>query len=181
MRRIITAMALALVVALAGVTVADSDQPKAAAATTVAADAVRTDEFLLLHDGDSVRVLFRRDAGPGSIRFLSLSDQSRLDILHPIVVAEKYSFRKEDGWQTYPHDVGWQIVTIILRETGDNVPTVELPGCSDVALRIENAAIISPYHTDVGGAGLRCEVCNAALDWRQDTAGVPGPKSEESR
>src|SRR5688500_8292519 len=97
MRRIISALALASVVALAGVAFTDSDQPQAAAAPPVLAEAVRTDDFLLLHDGDSVRVLFRRDAGPGSIRFLSLSENSRLDILHPVAVAEKYSFRREDG------------------------------------------------------------------------------------
>ena len=110
-------------------------------------------------------MLFRRDAGPGSIRFLSLSNNSRLDILHPVAGAEEYVFGREQGWQTYPHDVGWQIVTIILRETGDHVAARGLPGCSDVLVRIENAAVLSPHHTDVGGPGVRCEVCGAALDW----------------
>ena len=165
MRRMISALALGVVAALALVNVADYDKPRAAAAPPVVAEAVRVDDFLLLHEGDSVRVLFRDDAGLGSIRFMSLSNNSRLDILHPLAGAEKYVFRKEQGWQTYPHAVGGQFVTIVLRERGDNSLDGELPGCSDVVLRIENAALLFPHHTDVGGPGVRCEVCNAVLDW----------------
>ena len=165
MRRIISTLALAVVVGLAGITVADAGWPKADASQSGTSVSATPDDFMLLHEGDYVRVLFRRDAGSGSIRFLSLSDKSRLDILHPTAGVEKYVFSKEDGWQTYPHDVSWQIVTIILREAGTGVPAGDQPGCSDVVVRIEGAAILSPHHTDVGGPGVRCEVCNAALDW----------------
>ena len=163
MRRVIGAALLAAVLALAGVTFAVAEKPGAAGAPHDRAET--TYDFVLLHEGDYVQVLFRRDAGPGSLRFLSLSDSSRLDILHPVVGVEEYVFRKEHGWQTYPHDVGWQIITVILRETGDNVDAGGLPGCSDVVVRIENAAILSGHHTDTGGPRVRCEVCGATLDW----------------
>lgn len=167
MRRIISALALAVVTLLAGALVTGSYRPKAVAAAAPTHQHLTDtpDDFLLLHEGDYVRVQFREDAGPGSISYLSLSDTSRLDILHPIAGAEKYVFRRVHGWHTYPHGVGGQRVTIILRETGDKVPTSELPGCSDVVLRIENAAILSPYHTDGSEQGKRCEVCGALLDW----------------
>ena len=166
MKRKISALALAAVVAmLAGAVATGSYGPKAATAHAHTHFSDSPDDFLLLHEGDYVRVQFREDAGPGSIQYLSLSDASRLDILHPIAGAEKYFFRKVHGWQTYPHGVAGQRVTIILRETGDNVPTMYLPGCSDVVVRIENAAILSPYHTDGSEQGRRCKVCGALLDW----------------
>jgi hypothetical protein len=159
------ALTFFVLLALLGVSSIGYDKSKAS--VTPAAEIVNDtpDEFLLLHDGDSVRVLFRKDAGPGSIRYLSLSDTSRLDIIRHKVGVENYVFRKDDGWQTYPHDVADSFVTIILRETGDNVPAGGLPGCSDVVVRIENAAILSPDHTDGGGPGVRCDVCGAILDW----------------
>ena len=166
MKRKISALALAAVVAmLAGAVVTGSHGPKAATTHAHTHFSDSPDDFLLLHEGDYVRVLFRRDAGPGSIRYLSLSDSSRLDIIHPVAGVEEYVFRREHGWQTYPHEVGWEIVTFILRETGDNVAARGLPGCSDVVVRIENAAVLSARHTDTGGPHVRCEVCGAALDW----------------
>jgi hypothetical protein len=161
----ISALALAVVALLAGAMVTGSDKPGAAAAPAHTNRPDSPDDFLLLHEGDYVRVQFRDDAGPGSIQYLSLSDASRLDILHPIAGAEKYAFRKVHGWQTYPHAVGGQRVTIILRENGDYIPARDLPRCSDVVVRIENAAILSPYHTDGSDQGRRCEVCGALLDW----------------
>ena len=165
MRRVIAATLMATALVLAGVTFAVPEEPGAAASAAPHRHADAPDDFVLLHEGDYVRVLFRRDAGPGSIRYLSLSDTSGLDILHPVAGAEGYVFRREHGWQTYPHDVAWQTVTVYLRETGDNVAARGLPGCSDVLLRVENAAILSPHHTDIGGPGVTCEVCGAALDW----------------
>ena len=67
------------VLALAGVTIADTDKVKPRLTQTGGAKAV-PDDFQLLHEGDYVTVLFRRNAGLGSIKFLSLSDRSRLDI-----------------------------------------------------------------------------------------------------
>ena len=165
MRRMFSTMALAVVIMLAGAMATCSYKPKAEAAPVQPNVSKTPDDFLLLHEGDYVRVQFREDAGPGSIEYLSLSDASRLDILHPIAGAEKYFIRKVYGWQTYPHGVAGQRVTIILRETGDNVPTVYLPGCSDVVVRIENGAILSPYHTDGSDQGRRCKVCGALLEW----------------
>ena len=166
MKRMISALALAAVVAmLAGAVATGSHGSKAATAPPHTNFSDSPDDFLLLHEGDYVQVRFREDAGPGSIQYLSLSNASKLDILHPIAGAEKYYFRKVHGWQTYPHGVAGQRVTIILRETGDNVPTVYLPGCSDVVVRIENAAILSPHRTDGSEPGRRCKVCGAALDW----------------
>lgn len=165
MRRMISTLALVLAAALVGVTITDPDRPKAAAALPDRGIAATPDDFLLLHEGDSVRVLFRDDAGPGSVRYVSLSENSRLDIIHHGAGGEQYVFSKENGWQTYPREVGGQFVTIVLRERGENSLDGELPRCSDVVVRIENAAILSPHHTDVGGPGVRCEVCNAVLDW----------------
>ena len=164
MRSVISVLTLTIVLALAGVTAADADIVKPRLTQAGGAKAV-PDDFLLLHEGDYVTVLFRRNAGPGSIRFLSLSDRSRLDIFQQAVGSEKYVFRKEDGWQTYPRAVGGEIVTITLREAGGDTPTWELPGCSDVVVRIEHAAILSPYHNDLGGPHVSCEVCGAVLDW----------------
>lgn len=165
MRRMIPALLLAAVTALSAGMVADSEKRKAVVNPPVHDAPTTPDDFLLLHEGDHVRVLFRENAGEGSIRFLSLSDSSRLDILHPVAGAEIYVFRKEHGWQTYPHAVGGHFVTIILRERGDTALDGKLPGCSDVVLRIENAAILSPHHTDVGGPGVKCGLCQAALHW----------------
>ena len=165
MKRMISALALAVVAMLAGVVATGSYEPKAATAHAHTHFSDSPDDFLLLHEGDYVRVLFRRDAGAESIRYLSLSDNSRLDILHPVAGVEQYAFRRVHGWQTYPHEVGWQIVTVVLRETGNNVAAGGLPGCSDVVVRIENAAVLSAHHTDIGGPHVRCEVCGAALDW----------------
>jgi hypothetical protein len=161
----ISALALAAVAMLAGAVVTGSHGPKAAAAHPHTNYSDNPGDFLLLHEGDYVRVQFRDDAGPDSIQYLSLSDASRLDIIHPTAGAGKYLFRKVHGWQTYPHGVAGQRVTIILRETSDHVPTVNLPGCSDVVVRIENAAVLSPYHTHGSDQGRRCEVCGAVLDW----------------
>jgi hypothetical protein len=165
MGRLFTTAALAVVLALAGAVATGSDVPKAAPTPARPTARDTPDDFLLLHEGDYVRVLFRRDAGPGSIRYLSLSDHSRLDILHPSAGAQEHVFGRERGWQTYPHEVGWQVVTVVLRETGDNVSARGLPGCSDVLVRIENAAVLSAHHTDTGGPHVRCEVCGAKLEW----------------
>lgn len=163
MRSVFAATLMATLLALAGSAFAVAERPGAAAGAYNFSEA--PDDFVLLHEGDYVRVLFRRDAGPGSLRFLSLSDSSRLDILHPVAGVEEYVFRKEHGWQTYPHDVGWQVVTVALRETGDNVAAGGLPGCSDVVLRVENAAVLTGHHTDIGGPHFNCEVCGAKLGW----------------
>ncbi|HEX6185090.1 MAG TPA: hypothetical protein VFZ44_14485 [Pyrinomonadaceae bacterium] len=165
MRRIFSTTMLAVALALAGAVATGSNVSKAAHTPARPTSHDAPDDFLLLHEGDYVRVQFRRDAGPGSIRYMSLSDSSRLDILHPVAGVEEYAFRKVHGWQTYPHEVGWQIVTIVLRETGDNVAAGGLPGCSDVVVRVENAAVLSAHHTDTGGPHVRCEVCGATLDW----------------
>lgn len=165
MRRLMLASVLAAVAALLCMLMADSGRRKAVAAPPAYGVSAAPDDFLLLHEGDSVRVMFRDDAGPGSIRFLSLSDESRLDIFQHSAGAEQYVFRREQGWQTYPLAVGGHFVTIVLRERGDATLTGELPGCSDVVLRVENAAILTPHHTDVGGPDVRCELCDALLDW----------------
>ena len=167
MRRIILALALMVVVSLAGVVSAEYVKPRMAVAPSAQQAAGAAEDFLLLHDGDHVRVRFRERAGPGSIRFLSLSDSSRLDIINPLVGAEKYVFRKEQGWQTYPHVVAGQVVTVILRESGGNaIPEWDLPGCSDAVVRIENAAIFAPDGAEVGvPLGARCPACGAVLDW----------------
>ena len=164
MKRAISGLTMIVVMALAGASAADADKVKPRPAQTGGAKAA-PDDFLLLHEGDYVTVLFRKGAGPGSIRFLSLSDRSRLDTFQQAVGSEKYVFRKEEGWQTYPHAVGGEIVTITLREAAGDSPPWELPGCSDVVVRIENAAILSPYHNDIGGPHVSYEVCGAALDW----------------
>ena len=79
MRRNFSALMIGLVVSLAIVSFANPDKP----AVSPGAAQETSDDFLLLHDGDRVRVLFQKDAGPGSIRYRSLSNNSRLDILHP--------------------------------------------------------------------------------------------------
>jgi hypothetical protein len=167
MRRIILALALMALVSLTGVVSAEYVRPKMAVEPTAQRASGAEEDFLLLHDGDHVRVRFREKAGPGSIRFLSLSDSSRLDIVNPLAGAEKNVFRKEQGWQTYPHEVGGQVVTVILRETGAAaIPEWDLPGCSDVVVRIDNAAIFAPDGAEVGAPiGARCPVCGAVLDW----------------
>ncbi len=166
MRKMFAALALLLVVSLAGAASAEYVRPKLAVTPPAQINRGAAEDFLLLHDGDHVRVLFREEAGRGSIRFLSLSADSRLDIINPLVGAEKYVFGKEQGWQTYPHAVAGQVVTVILRETGTPaVPGWDLPGCSDAVVRIENAAIFAPHDTEEGGPGVRCPVCGAVLDW----------------
>lgn len=167
MRRMLSAVVLLFVMSLAGGAVAEYVRPKMAVAPTSQKAAGAAEDFLLLHDGAHVRVRFREQAGPASIRFLSLSDSSRLDIINPLVGAEKYVFRKEQGWQTYPHAVAGQVVTVILRETGAGaVSEWDLPGCSDVVVRIDNAAIFAPDGAEVGAPlGARCPVCGAVLDW----------------
>lgn len=166
MRRMISALALMVIMSLLGVTAAEYVKPKMDVVPPVRWASGTAEDFLLLHDGDHISVRFREKAGPGSIRFLSLSDNSRLDIINPLAGAGKYVFRKEQGWQTYPHEVGGQVVTVILRETGTNVPDGDLPGCSDVVVRIDNAAIFAPNGAEVGAPhGARCPVCGAVLDW----------------
>ena len=167
MKRVISVLTLTAVLALAAATAADADKvrPRLTPAGGAKAAKAEPDDFLLLHEGDYVTVLFRRSAGPGSIKFLSLSDRSRLDIFQQAVGSERYVFRKEDGWQAYPRAVGGEIVTITLREAAGGPASWELPGCSDVVVRVENAAILSPYHNDLGGPHVACEVCGAALDW----------------
>ena len=167
MRRMSAALALMFIISLAGVTVAEYVKPKLAITPPAQIASATAEDFLLLRDGDRVRVFFRAKAGRGSIRFLSLGDSSRLDIINPLVGAEKYVFSREQGWQTYPHEVGGQVVTVILRETGGGaIPEWDLPGCSDVVVRIDNAAIFAPDGAQVGAPlGARCPVCGAVLDW----------------
>ncbi len=165
MRRMISALALMVVMSLLGVTAAEYVKPKMDVVPPVQWASETAEDFLLLHDGDHIRVRFREKAGPGSIRFLSLSDNSRLDIINPLAGAGKYVFSREQGWQTYPHAVGGQVVTVILRETGTNVTDGDLPGCSDVVVRIADAAIFAPNGAELGVPGVRCPVCGAVLDW----------------
>ena len=177
MSRMILALVLGLIIAAALVTYSDCGEPRAAVAEyvkpkmNVAPPAQINkgvaEDFLLLLEGDHVRVLFRAKAGAGSIRFLSLSAGSRLDIINPLAGAEKYVLRREQGWQTYPHAVAGQVVTVILRESGGGaIPEWDLPGCSDAVVRIDNALILSPHGAQVGAPlGARCPVCGAVLDW----------------
>lgn len=167
MRKMLSALALLFVISLSGVASAEYVRPKTAVAPPARRAKGSAEDFLLLRDGDHIRVLFREKAGRGSIRFLSLSDNSRLDIINPLVGAEKYVFRKEQDWQTYPHVVAGQVVTVILREAGGKgVPEWDLPGCSDAVVRIDNAAIFAPNGAEVGDPlGARCPVCGAVLDW----------------
>ena len=100
MRRMSAALALMFIISLAGVTVAEYVKPKLAITPPAQIASATAEDFLLLRDGDRVRVLFREKARRGSIGFLSLSDSSRLDIINPLVGAEKYVFNREQGWQT---------------------------------------------------------------------------------
>ncbi len=167
MRRVCAALTLMITMSLAGAASAEYVRPKMNVAPPAQVNKGGAEDFLLLRDGDHVRVLFRAKAGARSLRFLSLSAGSRLDIINPLAGAEKYVFRRGQGWQTYPHVVAGQVVTIILRESGgDPFPEWDLPGCSDAVVRIDNALILSPHGAQVGAPlGARCPVCGAVLDW----------------
>lgn len=111
-----------------------------------------TNKYLLLHNGDFIEVAFPVQ-GEGSIRFLSLTETSRLDIDLPPQGKEVFLFERREGWRAYPRPVAGKVVRIMLREGGPSGQTALLPTDSDVEIRIIGGRIRETNHIDVAPNG----------------------------
>ena len=120
-------------------------------------------DILLLHNGDLVLVTFADESG-GRLQFYSLSPRSRVDLSYARQQIDTLTFHHEDGWITYPGKLDGTSVQVVLRETnGDSLP--EIPGDSDLVVRVLNGRVKVQLHADNDRRGESCNRCNTQLDW----------------
>lgn len=119
-------------------------------------------DILLLHSGDMVTV---KISPGGKLMLLSLSDRSRVDVYLPGQPVQKAGFIRRSGWVTYPENLGGKTVTIKLREMGGGFGNADMPGDSDVVVRVISGTVTREIHTDTQKRGTRCTLCNVLLDW----------------
>lgn len=124
-----------------------------------------TTDYLLIHNNDYI-VLGKANSDDITFHFYSISGRSRIDIDKGAgVIEERIIFRDSDGWQSRSYSS--DMVKIIIKETGTNKGTTDLPGDSDVVIRINSgeAKVINKYHEDSSKKGMKCSVCGKVLTW----------------
>lgn len=124
-----------------------------------------TTDYLFVHNNDYI-VLGKANSDDITFHFYSISGRSKIDIDKGAgVVEEKIIFRNSDGWQSRSYSS--DMVKIIIKETGTNKGTTDLPGDSDVVIRINSgeARVISKYNEDGSKKGTKCSVCGKSLIW----------------
>jgi hypothetical protein len=122
-----------------------------------------TQDVLLLHNGDLVLASFGDYAG-GRLQFYSLSPRARVDLSFSREQVEHLNFTREQGWTTYGGKLDGSEVQIVLRETGGE-SSGEVPGDSDLVVRVINGRVRVQLHADNEHRGETCDRCNAQLDW----------------
>lgn len=120
-------------------------------------------DFLLLHNGDLLLVDFTH-SDAGQLQFLALSPQARVDVSYARDQVDTLTFTRQDGWFAYPSLMDGTTVQVVLRETGgDSLP--EIPGDSDVVVRVLNGRVRAQLHADGDQRGKVCDRCNHPLQW----------------
>ncbi|HUK86617.1 MAG TPA: hypothetical protein VLT85_03055 [Terriglobales bacterium] len=120
-------------------------------------------DFLLLHNGDLLLVDFTHSSG-GQLQFYALSSRARVDISYSRLQIDTLTFAHSDGWIAYPGSLDGTQVQVVLRETGGD-PLPEIPGDSDVVVRVLNGRVKVQLHADNELRGQKCDRCEAQLDW----------------
>ena len=122
-----------------------------------------TQDFLLLHNGDLLLVDFTHSSG-GALQFYSLSPQSRVDVSYTREQIDTLAFARGDGWVTFPGNLDGATVQVALRETGGEA-SGNIPGDSDLVVRVLNGRVRVQLHADNDQRGERCDRCDNPLDW----------------
>ena len=120
-------------------------------------------DFLLLHNGDLLLVDFTHSDG-GQLQFLALSPQARVDVSYARDQIDTLTFAHQEGWILYPARMDGATVQVVLRETGGD-PLPDIPGDSDVVVRVLNGRVRAQLHVDGDQRGKLCDRCNSMLDW----------------
>jgi len=117
-----------------------------------------TTDYLFIHNNDSISLMKANPyADEITFHFYSISGRSRIDIDKGAgVIEEKIIFKNSDGWQSRSYSC--DTVKIIIKETGNNQGTPDLPGDSDVVIRINSseAKVFGKNHEDsaIRGKGV---------------------------
>jgi len=126
-----------------------------------------TTDYLFIHNNDSISLMKANPyADEITFHFYSISGRSRIDIDKGAgVIEEKIIFKNSDGWQSRSYSC--DTVKIIIKETGNNQGTPDLPGDSDVVIRINSseAKVFGKNHEDSAYKGKRCSTCGKTLSW----------------
>ncbi len=126
-----------------------------------------TTDYLFIHNNDSISLMKSNpSADEITFHFYSISGRSRIDIDKGAgVIEEKIIFKNSDGWQSRSYSC--DTVKIIIKETGNNQGTPDLPGDSDVVIRINSseAKVFGKNHEDSAYKGKRCSTCGKTLSW----------------
>jgi len=126
-----------------------------------------TTDYLFIHNNDSISLMKANpSADEITFHFYSISGRSRIDIDKGAgVIEEKIIFRNSDGWQSRSYSC--DTVKIIIRETGNNQGTTDLPGDSDVVIRINSSEVkvFGKNHEDSAYKGKKCSTCGKILSW----------------
>ncbi|HYX70782.1 MAG TPA: hypothetical protein VE825_16730 [Terriglobales bacterium] len=120
-------------------------------------------DILLLHNGDLVLVDFTHSAS-GHLQFYSLSPRSRVDLSFSREQIEPLAFTHEQGWTTYRGNLDGTQVQVVLRESG-GPDAGEIPGDSDLVVRVINGRVRVQLHADTDQRGKSCDRCNGQLQW----------------
>lgn len=118
-------------------------------------------DYLFLHNNDKIDITSSENLI--EFQYYSISDRSRIDIYCSGPGSGNKIFRNTDGWKTGVCQ--GNIVSIVIRETGDNKGTSSIPGCSDVVIRVVRGTVKSMSHEDSSKKGTNCNVCNKKLVW----------------
>lgn len=120
-------------------------------------------DYLLLHNGDLLLVDFTHSDG-GQLQFLALSPNARVDVSYARDQIDTLTFTHQDGWFAYPSRMDGTEVQVVLRETGGD-PLPDIPGDSDVVVRVLNGRVRAQLHADGDQRGKTCDRCNSQLQW----------------
>lgn len=122
-------------------------------------------DYLFVHNGDGLTIT-RSGEDLVEFEFYSISGRSRIDIVCVGTGSGTRIFTNAEGWQTAA--CGGGMATITIRETGGSPgkdSQGDIPGDSDVVIRVSNDKVSNLKHEDSAKKGTTCPVCKKKLIW----------------